>query len=87
MTLFLPFDLIHRPKTPFGSPLHHWSREDLRGTPGDLLSEPRIGARDIPDPANTSWLLRELDTGTRYTGYSPPSMPCIEPWCYRFVDR
>src|SRR5207302_8597207 len=42
---YLPKEVVHRPKAPFGSPLRAWIRGPLAEMVGDLLSEEAVKAR------------------------------------------
>jgi asparagine synthase (glutamine-hydrolysing) len=47
---YLPHEIVHRPKAPFGSPLRAWIRGPLAEMVGDLLSERSIRARGLYSP-------------------------------------
>jgi len=54
---YLPPDIVHRPKAPFGSPLRAWIRGPLTGMVQDLLSETAVRSRGLYDPAVVTRLI------------------------------
>lgn len=54
---YLPRDIVHRPKAPFGSPLRAWIRGPLAEMVGDLLSEASLRRRRLYDPTAVARLI------------------------------
>jgi len=86
MELYLPHDVIYRPKTGFGAPVRHWMRYELRELLGDLLSEDSLTKRRIFDPRAVQELIKRNDAGVVDASYTLLSLMCIEIWCRQFVD-
>lgn len=47
---YLPEDIVHRPKAPFGSPLRAWVRGPLAEMIDDLLSPSSLRASELYEP-------------------------------------
>ncbi len=54
---YLPKNVVHRPKAPFGSPLRAWIRGPLAPMVDDLLSEDRIKARGLYNSAHIASMI------------------------------
>jgi len=86
MAPLLPHDLIHRPKTGFGSPLRRWLRGELRPLVEDTLSAASLRNRGIFDPAAVRRLVEMDRAGTVDGAYTVFAVMCMELWCRQFVD-
>lgn len=87
MEPYLPFDVVHRPKTGFGAPIRRWLKNELRGQVEELLSERSVACRGLFDPAAVRRLV-ELDRARKVDGaYAVFGLMCVELWCRTFVDR
>jgi asparagine synthase (glutamine-hydrolysing) len=82
----LPHDVIYRPKTGFGVPLRAWLRGPLRARAHELLGRSAVVRRGLFDPAVTTRMLAEFDSGRGDHAYGLLSLMCIELWCRRYVD-
>jgi len=54
---YLPSDVVHRPKAPFGSPLRAWMRGPLAPMVRDILSAPSVKARGLYDHRHVTRLI------------------------------
>lgn len=86
MEPYLPYDVIHRPKTGFGVPLRRWLRGPLRSMVDDLLSPASLLSRGIFDASAVRRLLQEDRAGAIDASYSIFGIICLELWCRQYVD-
>lgn len=82
----LPNDVIYRPKTGFGAPLHEWMSCQLRPARAELLSEAVLKRRGIFDVHAVRRLIKASDDGRIDATYPIFALMCIELWCQMFVD-
>ena len=87
MELYLPHDVIYRPKSGFGAPLRRWMRHELREMLGDLLSAESLQRRGLFNPSAVQQLIASNDAGRVDASYTLLSLLCIEIWCRRFWDQ
>lgn len=84
MQSYLPKDIIHRPKVPFGAPLRSWIRGPLKEMIDDLLNPTAIKSRGLYDP-NTVWRLIQDDRkGLEDNAHLIWTLLCREIWFQEF---
>ncbi|MGH7496837.1 MAG: asparagine synthase (glutamine-hydrolyzing) [bacterium] len=83
---YLPRDLVHRRKAPFGAPLRSWIRGPLAEMIGDYLSPGSLQRRDIYNP-QTVWRKIQNDRkGTEDNAHLIWTLLCNEIWLRTFFD-
>lgn len=87
MEKYLPYDVVHRPKTGFGVPLRRWMKHELRSLVGDLLSKDAIQRRGILDPVAVNRLIVANDRNKIDASYTLLSLVCMELWCRTYLDK
>ncbi|MBL0141395.1 MAG: asparagine synthase (glutamine-hydrolyzing) [Betaproteobacteria bacterium] len=83
----LPKDIIYRPKTGFGAPVHSWLNDDLRPLLQDVLTEQAIRRRGLFDPAAVCALVEGTQASSVHGSYTLFALLCIELWCRSFIDQ
>jgi len=84
---YLPKNVVHRPKAPFGSPLRSWIRGPLSTMVGDLLSEECLKARDLYNPSYISTLIEKDRKGLEDNAHVIWTLLTNEIWFRTFFER
>ena len=87
MEIFLPRDIIYRPKTGFGVPLRCWLHNELRELINDILSEESLRHRGLFQPATVQNLIRQDRIGGTDGAHLIFAIMSIELWCRLFIDQ
>ena len=87
MEIFLPRDVVYRPKTGFGVPLRRWLHDELGEFTNDILSEESLRRRGIFQPVAVHRLIRQDGLGRVDGAYLLFAIMCIELWCRLFLDQ
>jgi asparagine synthase (glutamine-hydrolysing) len=82
----LPNDIIYRPKTGFGAPLHSWLRGPLKTLLADTLSVTALKRRGLFDPDAVLGLIRADQARTFEESQTLLAVLCAEIWCRTFID-
>ena len=85
MTGVLPDAVLHRRKEGFSIPLKNWLRRELRPLMDELLSEERIRARGLFEPAEVARLRREHVAGSRNHAHQLFPLMVFERWAEEFL--
>src|SRR4030095_8987656 len=83
---YLPYEIVHRPKTGFGAPLRRWLRHDLRELVDETLSCVSLRRRGLFDPVAVDTLIADDRAGRVDAAYTILGLMCIEIWCRTFLD-
>jgi asparagine synthase (glutamine-hydrolysing) len=83
---YLPREIVHRPKAPFGSPLRAWIRGALAEMVGDLLSGPSLRRRGLYDPARVARLIEADRRGQEDNAHVIWTLLSNEVWFRTFFD-
>jgi asparagine synthase (glutamine-hydrolysing) len=83
---YLPRDIVHRPKAPFGSPLRAWIRGPLAEMVGDLLSEASLRRRGLYDPSAVARLIEADRHGHEDNAHVIWTLLTNEVWFRAFFD-
>jgi len=86
MTPLVPHDVLNRPKTGFGAPHRSWLAGQLRPMVEDLLSEERLRARGLFDPAAVRRLIQSNATGREDNAFRIWALLTLELWQQAFID-
>lgn len=84
MEVYLPKDIIYRPKTGFGLPLRQWLKDELKDFMHELLSEETIKKRRIFDYNEVTKLIKDTEEEKVDASYTIFSLMCIEIWLRKF---
>ena len=87
MEIFLPRDIIYRPKTGFGVPLRRWLHNELCELINDILSEESLRHRGLFQPATVQNLIRQDRIGGTDGAHLIFAIMSIELWCRLFIDQ
>jgi len=82
---YLPTEIVHRPKAPFGSPLRAWIRGPLAEMVGDLLSEGSLRARGLYAPAEVARLVEADRQGLEDNAHVIWTLLTNEVWFRSFL--
>ena len=82
----VPAEILTRPKTGFGVPLHRWLREDLRDLVRDVLLGRRFTERGYFRPEVVARLVEEHLSGARAWHYPIWNLLVLELWHRTFID-
>lgn len=83
---YLPKEIVHRPKAPFGSPLRSWMRNDLKEMVGDLLSENSVKARGVYDYKTVKKIIDDDKKGLNDNAHIIWTMLNTEIWFRKFFN-
>ncbi len=86
MRAYLPEDIIFRPKTGFGTSIHHLVHNSARDLSDDVLTPGKLRERGIFDADAVTSLRAADERGEIYASSTLLSIICIELWCRRFLD-
>jgi asparagine synthase (glutamine-hydrolysing) len=81
----LPGRILHRKKEGFSIPMKQWLRRELKPMMDRLLAPPRLAARGIVDPAETSRLIAEHCEGRANHAHVLFSLMVFERWAEEFA--
>jgi asparagine synthase (glutamine-hydrolysing) len=84
---YLPREVIHRSKTGFGAPLHHWIQGDLDEMIQYLLGPSRVEARGLFDPRYVQHCLDRNRDRREDHAYLIYALLTLEIWMQTFLDR
>jgi len=84
---YLPRDIVHRPKAPFGAPLRAWIRGPLAPMVDELLSESSLKQRGLYDAAYIRTLVARDRLGQEDHGMVLWTLLTTELWYRTFFDR
>lgn len=83
---YLPSEILHRPKAPFGSPLRSWVRGSLKEMIDDILNPSALKNRGLYNP-NTVWnLIQDDRNGKEDYAHLVWTILCRELWFRTFID-
>jgi asparagine synthase (glutamine-hydrolysing) len=82
----LPNQVIERRKAGFGLPVRSWLRGELREMVRDLLSEDRVRARGLFQPAAVTRLIEENESGRHDNPLLVWALLSLELWQQAFLD-
>jgi asparagine synthase (glutamine-hydrolysing) len=86
MEKYLPYDVIYREKTGFGTPIRKLVVNDLDDKINTYLSDEAILNRGIFDPHEVRSLINENRAGKIDASYTIWALLSIESWFRQFVD-
>ena len=81
----LPNDIIYRPKTGFGMPLHKWMKVELRDFINDTLNYQVVARRGLFNPKAVKNLITANEKGEVDMSYTIFFFFFIEKWCQKFL--
>jgi len=81
---YLPSEIVHRPKAPFGAPLRSWMRGALSEMVSDLLSESNLRKRGLYNPAAVRRIVQEDKEGRADNAHLIWRLLCNEVWMETF---
>lgn len=84
---YLPKNIVHRPKAPFGSPLRSWIRGPLSKMVEDLLSESSLKARGLYNPGYVSALIEKDRKGSEDNAHVIWTLLTNEVWFRTFFGN
>jgi asparagine synthase (glutamine-hydrolysing) len=84
---YLPNDIVHRPKAPFGAPLRAWMRGPLAPMVDELLSESAVKQRGLYDAAYVRTMVARDRLGQEDHGMVLWTLLTTELWFRTFIDR
>ncbi len=83
----LPKEVIWRPKAGFGAPIRSWLVGGLRPMVDDLLSEERVRARGLFDPAAVKGLVDDFRCSREDNALRIWALLTLELWQRQFIDK
>jgi asparagine synthase (glutamine-hydrolysing) len=84
---YLPRDIVHRPKAPFGAPLRAWIRGPLAPMVDELLSESALKQRGMYDTTYIRTLVARDRLGQEDHSMVLWTLLTTELWFRTFFDR
>ena len=84
---YLPRDIVHRPKAPFGAPLRAWIRGPLSEMVGDYLSPDSLKGRGL---YNTDYVWKKIEgdrKGLEDNSHLIWTLLCNEIWFRTFFEK
>ena len=87
MAPLLPREVLHRPKSGFGTPVRHWLHNELRPLVDDTLSDAAILRRGVFDATAVQRLIALDRAGQLDAAFTLLALVCVELWCRTFLDR
>ena len=82
----LPHQIVNRPKTGFGAPIHSWLKTDLKHLLRDVLTPEALRRRGLFDANAVAHLIENDQDRSVHSSYTLFAILCIELWCRSFVD-
>jgi asparagine synthase (glutamine-hydrolysing) len=83
---YLPHEIVHRPKAPFGAPLRSWVKGPLAPMVSDVLSEESVKRRGLYNPTFVSMLIKRDRDGMEDNGLMIWTLLTNEIWFRTFFD-
>jgi asparagine synthase (glutamine-hydrolysing) len=82
----MPASILNRPKEGFSIPMKNWLRRELAPLMETLLSEERLKARGLIDPAEARKLIHQHKAGRANHAHVLFSLMVFERWAQAFLD-